>query len=96
MASKEASMLTSLVCLQQGNVKNSNKLMNLVNIDEVFKYIFIYSELLDEFQWSFLENLLIILRVPKKQCFTLLLENKVFENPHGGHQIYTTAFLALI
>ena len=50
MASKEASMLTSLVCLQQGNVKNSNKLMNLVNIDEVFKYIFIYSELHDEFQ----------------------------------------------
>ena len=50
MASKEASMLRSLVCLQQGNVKNSNILMNLVNIDEVFKYIFIYSELLDEFR----------------------------------------------
>ena len=29
-------MLTSLVYLQQGNVKNSQKMMELANLDEVF------------------------------------------------------------
>ena len=36
------------------------------------------------------------IKSPKKQCFTLSLENTVFESPHGGGKIYTTAFLALI
>ena len=36
------------------------------------------------------------IKSPKKQCFTLSLENTVFENPHGRGQIYTAAFLALI
>ena len=33
-------MITSLVCLQQGNAKNFKKLMKLVNIDEENLHIF--------------------------------------------------------
>ena len=40
----------SLVCLQKGNFKQIKNLLKIVNTDEK---IFIYSKLLEEFQYNF-------------------------------------------
>ena len=71
-------MLTSLVSLQQGNAKKetNEKSVKIVNIER--ENIFISSELLNEFQCNFLESCG-LLKVTKKQGFTLSLESTSLE-----------------
>ena len=82
-------MLTSLVYLEQANVKKSKKLLKLANIDEenldVFRMISSIS-----IKLSRKMCLMIILKVTKKQGFTPALEK-----PQGESQIDTPVFLEL-
>ena len=61
-------MLMSLVCLQQRNVKNSRKLMKIVNIDEEHLHTF---QMTCEISIEFSEKmcLMIVLKVTKNQGF---------------------------
>ena len=67
-------MLTSLVCLQQGNVKKSKKFMKIVKIDEENLQIF---QTTRGISMKFSEKmcLMIILKIKKNQG--LSLENTV-------------------
>ena len=69
-------MLTSLVCLQQGNVEKSKKLMKIVNIDEENLQIFRTTQGIS-MKFSGKMYLMIILKIQKKQGFSLSLENTV-------------------
>ena len=69
-------MLTSLVCLQQGNVKKSKKLMKIVNIDKENLQIFRKTQGISK-QFSEKMCLMMILKIPKSQGFNLSLENTV-------------------
>ena len=84
-------MLTSLVYLQQENVKKSKKLIKLDNTDEenfhIFQTIWGISMKL-----SGKTCLMIILKVTKKQSFIPPLENTVLEKRHGD-QIYPRIYL---
>ena len=61
-------MLLSLACLQQRNVKNSRKLMKIVNIDEEHLYTF---QMTCEISMEFPEKmcLMIVLKVTINQGF---------------------------
>ena len=75
-------MLISLVFLQQGNVKNSEKLMKIVNIKGENLHVFWTT-------WGILVKfpgkiwLMIILNVTKKQGFTIFLENTFSDKQQG-------------
>ena len=86
-------MLMSLVSLYQRNLKKSEKLMKIVNIDEENLHVF----------WMIWENskkfsgkmwLMLILKVTKKQRFTSSLEISLYK-PHWGH-IFPAEFLGLM
>ena len=64
-------MLTSLVSLEQGNAKNSEKSMKIINIEGE------NLERLDKVSENM--SLIIILKFTKKQVFTLSLENTLLD-----------------
>ena len=81
-------MLTSLVYLQQGNVKKCKKQTQIVNIDEKNLHIFPTT-------WG------ILIKFPRRKCliksernqgYTLSLENTVLEKPQRGQIDPTTFF----
>ena len=76
-------MLTLLVYLQQGNVKNSKILMKIVNIDKGRLDIF-QTTLGILVKFSGRTCLTTILDMPKNQAFTFSLENAVLEKSQGG------------
>ena len=76
-------MLTLLVYLQQGNVKNSKILMKIVNIDKGSLDIF-QTTLGILVKFSGRTCLTTILDMPKNQAFTFSLENAVLEKSQGG------------
>ena len=86
-------MLTSLVSLQQRNVKKSKKLMNMVNIEEENIHIFLTN-------WgisiTFLGKmwLVIIFEVTKNRV-NLSLQNTCLEKPQGGQTDPLPAVLGL-
>ena len=87
-------MLTSLVYLQQGNVKKSKKLIKIVNTGEDYLHIFqtttgIFMKL------SRKMCLMIILKVTKNHGFTLSLENAVLQKQQGGQTDPPPAFYGL-
>ena len=84
-------MLTSLVYLQQENVKKSKKLIKLDNTDEENFHIF-QTILGISMKLSGKTCLMIILKVTKKQSFIPPLENTVLEKQHGD-QIYPRIYL---
>ena len=84
-------MLTSLVYLQQENVKKSKKLIKLDNTDEENFHIF-QTILGISMKLSGKTCLMIILKVTKKQSFIPPLENTVLEKRHGD-QIYPRIYL---
>ena len=67
----------------------------MVEIAKIEEEIFISSELLDEFQWNFEENIICDnIKCHKKSEFTLSLENTILEKPQaGGGQIDPPVFL---
>ena len=77
-------MLTSLVYLQQGNVKKSKKLIKIVNTGEDYLHIFqtttgIFMKL------SRKMCLMIILKVTKNHGVIPSLENTVLQKQQGCH-----------
>ena len=76
-------MLTLLVYLQQGNVKNSKILMKIVNIDKGSLDIF-QTTLGILVKFSGRTCLTTILNMAKNQAFTFSLENAVLEKSQGG------------
>ena len=75
--------LTSLVSLQQVNVKKSGKLMKIANIDREILHNF-WTTWGISMKFSGKMRLMIILKVTKSQGFTLSLEDTFFEKPQEG------------
>ena len=87
-------MVTSLVSLQQVNVKKSEKSMKIVNIEGVNLHIF-WKTWGNTIKFSGKTWLIIISKVTKKQGFTFSLENKFLEKiwPHReGSNWFSLAF----
>ena len=72
--------VTSVVYLQQRNVKKSKKLIKKLLLA---KKIFMFFEGFAEFQWNFQEKYMITLKATKKQGLTFSLENAVLEKIAG-------------
>ena len=76
-------MLMSLVCLYQENIKESEKMMEIVNIKEenlnTFWMAWGIFKKLSKKMW-----LMIILKVTKNQGFAFFLENTFLEKPQGA------------
>ena len=78
-------MLTSLVSLQHGNIKQSEKLMKIVNLK---KKIFISSERVGEFQWNFQQRCdYDNIKSYKKPGLRPFFEKYIFGKTTEGHQI---------
>ena len=74
---------TSLAFLQQGNVKKSKKLVNVVNIEEENLHIF-WTSWEIPMKFSGKMWLMIILKVTKEQISTHSPKNIFLEEPHRG------------
>ena len=68
------------------NPKNWGKLMEIANIDREILHIF-WTTWGNSIKFSGKMCFRIILKVTKKQGFTLSLEDTIFEKPQGGGQI---------
>ena len=76
-------MLTSLVCLQQGNAEKSKNLIKIVNTNEEYFHIF---RMPREISIKFLGKIcfMIIAKFTKNQGFSPSLENIVLEKLQVG------------